>query len=207
MICIYAGATAVVVSIYIIEHPDGPEHTVPVSPTVQCVISLTLQFFFIYLLIWIMITIQQITGYNLKEHRFFAALEAARATVLFAPMLSILFVACRMRALHMTDQKGAPQAWAQDGMYMATTACFISLCMCLIVGLFMHVETDEDGNVVNKFDNIWIAIPLITLRYLTMLLMYGGICIVVVSIFLITPETANGRGSIPVVSDARDATR
>jgi len=206
MLCIYGGFTAVIVSIFLIEHPDGPEHTIPVSPAVQCVINLTLQFFTVYLLMWIMITFQELTGYNLKEMKFYAALEAARATVMFAPMLSILFVATRMRALQMTDNKGAPQAWAQDGMFMSTWATLISLVMCLVVGLFMKVEVDEDGNVVNKFESLWIAIPIITIRYLCMFLMYGGIITVVVSIFLITPETANGRGSIPVVSDAADAT-
>jgi hypothetical protein len=206
MLSIYVGFTAVIVSIFLIEHPKGPEHTIPISPTVQCVINLTLQFFFIYLLMWIMMSIQELTGYNLKEMRFYAALEAARATVMFAPMLAILFVATRMRALQMSDNKGAPQRWAQDGMYMSTWAVLISFLMCLIVGLFMKVETDEDGNVVNKFESLWVAIPIITVRYLTMLLMYGGIITVVVSAFLITPETANGRGSVPVVSDAADAT-
>merc|ERR1719321_1512277 len=126
---------------------------------------------------WIMMSIQELTGYNLKEMRFYAALEAARATVMFAPMLAILFVATRMRALQMTDNKGAPQAWAQDGMFMSTWATLIALTMCLVVGLFMKVEVDGDGNVVNKFESLWIAVPIIAIRYMCMLLMYGGITI------------------------------
>jgi len=202
MFCIYGGATAVIVSIFVIQHPDGPEHTVPVSPAVQCVINLTVQFFFVYLLLWICIAMQELTGYAFKEMRFYAGLEAARATVAFCPMLAILFVATRMRALQMTDNKGAPQSWSQDGMYMATWATLISLSMCLIMGLFIKVETDEDGNVVNKFESWAVAIPVISVRYLSMLLMYGGIVIVVVSIFMITPETANGRGSSYVPAPA-----
>ena len=34
----------------------------------------------------------------------------------FAPMLAVLFIATRMRALQMTDNKGSPQGWVQDGM-------------------------------------------------------------------------------------------
>merc|ERR1719272_1853066 len=149
----------------------------------------------VYLLMWIFIAMQELTGYQFKEMQFYAGVEAARATVMFCPMLAILFVACRMRALQMTDNKGAPQSWAQDGMFMATWATLISLSMCLISGLFMKVETDEDGNVVNKFESWALAIPFITIRYFTMLLLYAGLIVVVVSIFLITPETANGRGS------------
>jgi len=204
MLCIYGGAAAVIVSIFIIQHPDGPEHTIPVSPAVQCVINLTVQFFLVYLLLWIMITMQEVSGVEFKSMRFYAALEAARATVAFCPMLAILFVATRMRALQMTDNKGAPQAWAQDGMFLCTWATLISLCMCLIMGLFMKVEADEDGNVVNKFESWAVAIPIMSIRYFSMLLMYAGICTVVVSIFMITPETANGRGSVlPVPAPVR----
>merc|ERR1719271_1321700 len=46
------------------------------------------------------------------------AIESAKSTVQFAPMLCVLFIGTRMRALQITDNKGAPQGWAQDGMYM-----------------------------------------------------------------------------------------
>eukprot|EP00747_Dinoflagellata_sp_TGD_P162690 gnl/TRDRNA2_/TRDRNA2_180560_c0_seq1.p1 gnl/TRDRNA2_/TRDRNA2_180560_c0~~gnl/TRDRNA2_/TRDRNA2_180560_c0_seq1.p1 ORF type:complete len:591 (+),score=95.63 gnl/TRDRNA2_/TRDRNA2_180560_c0_seq1:51-1823(+) len=195
MTTLYVGVLVVIASIFLIQHPDGAEKTVPVSPAVQCVINLTVQFFIVYLMVWIMITMQQTTGVAFQEMRFYSALEAARATVAFCPMLAILFVATRLRALMMTDNKGAPQPWAQDGMFLSTWATLISLCMCLLLGLFVKVEADEDGNVVNKFEHKAIAIPIICIRYFTMLLMYTGIVIVIVSAFLLTPETANGRGS------------
>eukprot|EP00747_Dinoflagellata_sp_TGD_P181648 gnl/TRDRNA2_/TRDRNA2_35551_c0_seq1.p1 gnl/TRDRNA2_/TRDRNA2_35551_c0~~gnl/TRDRNA2_/TRDRNA2_35551_c0_seq1.p1 ORF type:complete len:574 (+),score=92.56 gnl/TRDRNA2_/TRDRNA2_35551_c0_seq1:53-1774(+) len=202
MLCIYGGVVAVIVSIFVIQHPKGPEHTIPVSPAVQCVINLTVQYFLVYLLLWIFLSMQEVSGYDFKETKFYTGMEAARTTVAFCPMLAILFVAARMRALAMTDNKGSPQAWAQDGMFMSTWATLISLCMCLITGLFMKVEVDEEGNVVNKFESWALAIPFISIRYLTMLLMYCGIVVVIISIFVITPETANGRGSTYVPKPA-----
>merc|ERR1719169_49869 len=68
------------------------------------------------------------------------------------------------------------------------------------------VETDEDGNVVNKFSNRYVGIIVTSIRYLSMLLLYGGIVMVIVGLFVMTPESANGRGSVPVVSDAVNAT-
>jgi len=200
MICIYAGFTAVIYSIFTIEHPDGPEKTPPVSPTMQCVINLTVQFFFIYLLLWIFLTLDQF-GVNLPGQTVIAdAMEAARQTVQYAPMLAILFVATRMRALQITNQKGAPQGWAQDGMYMATWAVAIQFWMCLAMMFFsVKIETDEDGNVKNKFENpigVW---TVTIIKYLGLILLYGGVITVVTSIFLITPETANGRGAMPLV--------
>merc|ERR1719482_2046741 len=156
-----------------------------------------------------MLTVSELSGgrYRMEEYALFSALNAAKATVIFAPMLSILFVTTRMYALLITDKKGAPQAWVQDGMYMATWSLLISFVMCLGTGLVMdEVETDEDGNIVNKFSNQYVAILMTILRYFTMLLLYGGIVTVVVGLFVMTPETANGRGSVPVVSEAVRAT-
>merc|ERR1719213_1392513 len=69
------------------------------------------------------------------------------------------------------------------------------------------VETDKlSGTVVNKFDNQYAAIAMTALRYFSMLLLYGGIVTVVVGLFVMTPETANGRGSVPAVSDAVNST-
>ena len=45
-----------------------------------------------------------------------SAVARWRSTVQFAPMLAVLFIATRMRALQMTDNKGSPQGWVQDGM-------------------------------------------------------------------------------------------
>merc|ERR1719502_345076 len=156
-----------------------------------------------------MLTVSEVSGgrYPLETYKFYAAIDSAKATLAFAPMLSILFVTTRMYALLITDKKGAPQAWVQDGMYMATWSLLISFLMCLATGLVMDkVETDEDGNVVNKFSNQYVAIAVTVVRYLSMLLLYGGMVMVIVGLFVMTPETANGRGSVPLVTDAVNAT-
>ena len=59
------------------------------------------------------------------------------------------------RALQITQQKGASQGWAQDGIYRATRAGAIQLWMCLVMMLFSSkIETDEDGNVKDVFENM-----------------------------------------------------
>merc|ERR1719217_1122508 len=119
----------------------------------------------------VMLTVSELSGGRipLKEYRFFGAVEASKATLAFAPMLSILFVTTRMYALLITDKKGAPQAWVQDGMYMATWSLLISFLCCLLTGFVMdEVQTDEDGNVTNKFSNKYAAIGMTVVRYFTM---------------------------------------
>ena len=56
-------------------------------------------------------------------------MENCKGIVMFCPMLSILFVGTRMLALQLTDSKGAPQGWCQDGMYMATWSLLIQFVM------------------------------------------------------------------------------
>jgi len=209
MLGFYGGVVGVIYSIFVFVAPAGPDATLPVSPTVQCVVNLASQFFFVYLVLIVCLTVSEVSGGRLplETYRFYAAVESCKSTLGFAPMLSILFVTTRMYALLITDKRGAPQAWVQDGMYMATWSLLISFLCCLITGFVMdEVQTDEDGNVVNKFSNPYVAIFMTILRYFAMLLLYGGIVTVVVGLFVMTPETANGRGSVPVVSDAVNST-
>merc|ERR1719478_800559 len=137
MLSLYTGAIAVVCSVFTIEHPDGKDLTPPLSPTMQCVLNLAFQYFLIYALLWIFITVEDFmpasTAYLDSAKQ---AIESAKATVQFAPMLAVLFIATRMRALQMTDNKGAPQGWVQDGMYLATWSILIQFMMCLIMPFF-----------------------------------------------------------------------
>merc|ERR1719316_2336307 len=59
LFALYGGFTAVIVSVFIIEHPTDVSLTPPISPAMQCVMNLTVQYFFIYLCLWICITAQQ----------------------------------------------------------------------------------------------------------------------------------------------------
>jgi len=201
MLCVYIGFTMVCVSVFLIEHPNGPEYTPSVSPTMQCVLNLTCQFFTVYLLLWIFITVREHTGTEfgvIKE-----SVEAAKATVQFCPMLSILFVGTRMRALQISNNKGAPQGWAQDGMYLCTWAIFIQFSLCLVIPIFTGTaaKCDDDGNVIWKPKNEIALYVAVGLKWVTWLMLYGGIITVITSVFLITKETANGRGSIPLAGD------
>jgi len=202
-ISIYVGFTCVIYSIFTIQHPQGPQYTPPISVTMQCVINLTVQFFTVYLGLWIAQTVKDFLNYDLP--RLTELMLDAQATVAFCPMLAILFVGTRMRALLITNNKGAPQGWVQDGMYMATWAVLIQFLMVLAVGIASggRVECDEDGTPKwepsNKF-LVWIAL---VLKWLTFIFLYGGVIAVIVGVYTMTPETANGRGSVPLVGDGK----
>jgi len=200
MLSIYAGATAVVCSVFTQEHPDGKEHTPSVSPTMHCVINFSFQYFFIYMLVWVFYTIEHFSGWD-GLARAKDAVESAKATVQFAPMLCVLFIATRMRALQITQQQGAPQKYVQDGMYLATWSVIIQFTMCLamplLTGLKYKADSLDGEKVENpKLENYYGAMTVTILRYLAMIFMLGGMTTVITGVFLMTPENANGRGSI-----------
>jgi hypothetical protein len=114
-----------------------------------------------------------------------------------------------MRALQMTDNKGAPQGWVQDGMYLATWSIMIQFMMCLIMPFFTgHKYTPDtlDGSGDKAAKEVDLGNPLgrwvVTfVRYSALLALMGGVATVATGVLMMTPETANGRGAIPVIAD------
>merc|ERR1719267_388979 len=213
MISIYLGVSAVIWSVFAIEHPKGKQYTPPISVTMQCVINLTVQFFIVYIFLWIAITVKELTGW--EWHFITNTMENAKGTIAFCPMLAILFVGTRMRALQITNNKGAPQGWAQDGMYMATWAILLQFLMVLLIplctlvmeGKAVHPELDEDGNVKWEPSGKIALICVQVVRWLGFILLYAGAITVMVGAMTMTPETANGRGSVPLVGQTPFAGR
>merc|ERR1719451_222246 len=88
-------------------------------------------------------------------------------------------------------------------MYLATWSLFLQFWMVVLAAAYTgeKAKTDEDGNVVWKPNNIYAFYAVQTIRWFSILALWGGVIAVIVSVFTITPETANGRGAIPLVSD------
>merc|ERR1719235_3007161 len=201
LLALYGGFSAVIYSVFVIEHPTDVSLTPPISPAMSCVMNLTVQYFFIYLMLFICITVKQFTHGNVPcLNVAIGVFEAGQKTVMFAPMLSILFIATRMRALQLgkaTDgtipPEAGPPGYAQDAMFLCTWAVLVQVCMALLVCLLTcggRPQMDDDGNVMKpEGGNFIVGIVLDIIKYLSMIAMYGGIVTIIVAIFLMTPET------------------
>merc|ERR1719420_2613323 len=102
--------------------------------------NLTVQYFTVYLALFICITIKQFAPGLTVMDFLIGIFEAAQKTVMFAPMLSMLFVAARMRALQLTKAtdgtippQAGPQPWAQQGMFLATWSVLVQVIMTVVV--------------------------------------------------------------------------
>merc|ERR1719327_522027 len=64
-------------------------------------------------------------------------------------------------------------------------------------------QCDEDGNVTWRPKHVIGFYIVETIRWLAFFLMYGGVITVIVGVYTMTPETANGRGAVPLVGDGK----
>lgn len=189
LLALYGGFTVVIISVLIIEAPHGMP-TPPVSPAMQCVMNLTCQYFAVYMMFFMAQTFSQLTGRANK--RVMDTLSAATKSVIFCPMLSILFVGARMRALQLSQQKGSPQCHAQDAMFLATYATLAQLLMTLLLGVVSPAPIADDGNgsptVSGGSKALMIAVECV--KWFGLIGIYGGAMTVVSSVLTITPQTA-----------------
>merc|ERR1719426_298527 len=108
----------------------------PMAPAVGATVTLTIMFFVVYCGVAVLRTIAQLTGS--RNAKIEGVLLASSSTMNFAPMLSILFLAARMRALQMDSVNGAPQSWAQSCFYMCAYAlmfqCIFAIAVPIVMG-------------------------------------------------------------------------
>jgi len=215
LLALYGGFTAVMVSVFIIEHPTDVSLTPPISPAMSCVMNLTVQYFTVYLGLFICITIKQFSPPDCELLSVLVAIfQAGVQTVMFAPMLSMLFIGCRMRALQLSKASdgtippsAGPPLYAQHGMFLATWSVLVQVIMALVVSLVTcggKPEMDDDGCVKRPAgSNMIVGIVLDVIRYLSLIAMYGGVVAVMVAVFMMTPEVlppyANRGGLVPGV--------
>merc|ERR1719440_1568319 len=180
----------------------------PVSTALKCVINLTVQYMGIYTACAIIRVVADFQGVNANSWTVYEALVQAQLTVNYAPMLAIMFLACRMRVLWLTLQKGNPPIWVQAWMYACTFSVLALTLIALVVPLVTgeKVKLNERGDIDEEsrpFKNKMAATCFTVLKYLIMIGLYvGAICIIYGTYTYKPPKGAWPGGKIPPVSPA-----
>merc|ERR1719258_734814 len=200
MLGLYAGALVIVYGIITFEPPKGTwpgDKIPPVSPAVQCVMILSCQFFVVYGLIQVSATCKQF-GQNLFGDTFDKAMKTATLSMFFAPMLGILFIGARMRALQMDPVNGAPQKWAQNCFFMCTYALLVQTCLTIAIpvvlgGTAKKVEPTAERPYVTEGEieyeitsmGAGVATVLSIVKYAILICIYVGFSCVIYSVLTI----------------------
>merc|ERR1719281_2031432 len=194
MLMLYGGMATVCVGVFMMEGPkeiwgDKPP---PVSPAVGCTIDLTIQFFAVYLALAIVKTVMQLSGTSETLLKLEGLLTLAKYTVNFAPMLCILFVGARMRALQIDPKHGNPQKWAQNCFYLCTYSVMAQTMLVILMPFTTKCECKQgasEGDVTFVMENKTLGIVMTVVRYVCLVALYAGFTAVMVSVFLIEHPT------------------
>merc|ERR1719191_2677689 len=96
----------------------------------------------------------------------------------FAPMLSVLFIGGRMRALQMDRINGKPQAWAQNCFYACTYGvmlqCILAIAVPLVMGGKVKKGDKAVGDVEYTVQNQICGFILEVCRWIVMIGVYLG---------------------------------
>merc|ERR1719217_980463 len=131
----------------------------PVSTSMQCVISLTIQYFLVYTGLALGRTAAKSFGVDYGKTPILEILKTATYTVSYAPMLAILFLACRMRVTWLTQGKGNPPEYVQAAMYCATYAVLAMTLCAVAIPIFtgkvigVNEKTGDIDDDVQPFSN------------------------------------------------------
>merc|ERR1719352_2238724 len=164
-----------------------------VTVAMQCVVSLTIQVMLIYTALALCRMAADAFGLKYDNLPIQKILQTATLTVAFAPMLAILFLAYRMRVTQLTKGKGNPPEWAQICMYFCTYAVLLMTLIVCVVPLFtgetfgVDPKTGDIPADAQPFKNQMCAIAFTVLKYLILIMLYGGALAVVYAIITFVP--------------------
>merc|ERR1719456_1207962 len=166
----------------------------------KCVISLTILYMLVYTALALCRTAADIFKIKYENLPIQDILKTACLTVSFAPMLAILFLACRMRVTWLTQGKGNPPEYVQAAMYCATYSVLaMTLCVCVIpifTGKVMSVDpkTGQLDDDYKPFSNQIVAICFTVLKFLILLGLYVGAIVVCYGIITFEPPKGTWPG-------------
>merc|ERR1719482_1377524 len=144
MIGVYVGAVCIIYGTYTYVPPKGSwpgDKIPPVSPAVECTMILTSMYFIVYAGIQAGKTLQSFSG--IDSSKLTGALQGAICTMFFAPMMAVLFIGVRMRAMQMDPINVPIQKWAQNWFYACTYAVMVQCILAIVVPLILGGSVKE----------------------------------------------------------------
>ena len=168
------------------------DSTLPkVSPALQGVMGLNMQYFVIYTLLAIDQTGNQFTNNaHLGMHNI---LETACTTVTYAAMLNVFFLAALTHAIKITQDKAKkykiPQLWTRISMFSCVNAVPAQVIIVLVIPVLkyeLEVSTDEHENldVSHVASGRIVAMILSAAHFDIMLMLYDGFITVIGAVFM-----------------------
>lgn len=181
------------------------------SPVIDAEMILTASYFVTLGAESVVLFLTDVLGWSLPT--FCDLLMSASMATQICPIISILFVALRMRAFQITDAQGVEQVWAKGIWYCVVVACCLQTLCCAVLPSFTRQYTEDrlatrtttEDAYLDEHQPLFGAFSITCVRFMTLLGIHGGAILLIVAIFNINPHTASMGSetvSVDVVVDA-----
>jgi len=187
---VYCGLIPVVYGMSVMTGADGlASH--PLSSTTSAVLQLAALYFVVHILQWCTFVWEDLTDTSFPDTK--AIVLAADVSVRLCPLISILFIACRLRALQLSHQLGSPQIWAQQAMFMSVFAMLVQMLSCIILPILLGSPAAVDGDGCADWDvkPLLLAYVVTVMKYIALFCLHGGAIMVSIAIFTMSPDTTD----------------
>mmetsp|Transcript_41973 Transcript_41973/g.96373 ORF Transcript_41973/g.96373 Transcript_41973/m.96373 type:complete len:551 (-) Transcript_41973:40-1692(-) len=170
-----------------------PTHALT-PPSVLCTANLTVQYFAVNFLLFLAVIASR-SSRRSSWSKLVGVLRLAVNSMFFAPMLCLLFIGARLRALQVDPSTGTPQPWAVIFFYVATysmlaqTIAIIAIPLCPACDARRGTDLME-GDVelaISGLDPEPSGLIAALLRYVPTLLLGVSVIAVMISSFTIAP--------------------
>ncbi|CAE7535700.1 unnamed protein product [Symbiodinium natans] len=172
--CIYVGTVVVLFSVAVMESKGmspASAASPPLSTAMQCVMTLTV----VYYLANLALLVGNFLRHTLGAWATNSA-GAVQRSLAFAPMLCVMMIGCRLRAMQIGVRD--PPYWAQCSMMVATAAVVIQVKCSLVAESELMTEQLIDRDIATK-----VAVLLIlALRYVASAILFLSVAALMVSV-------------------------
>lgn len=151
-------------------------------------------YFSAYLVLWAAITARQLSEGGFA--RTIRVLSVAKDTVVFCPMLAVLFLESFVRAHSIENkynQPGEPQSYVQDFMFIGAFALGAQLIMVCLAGFASTPRRDQMGAATQ--DKTGLSPAFLFGFHLAMAVLYLSVIMVVYGLFTINSGNADSSGA------------
>lgn len=174
--------------------------TMPVSTTMKCIVGLTGLYFAVFAMKLILETLNEVGELDRATEE--KAMALAKDTVFFVPMLCVLFLATRLRAIELsqgrTEEFELPPWWVKQAMIICSWA--VSLTTLLVVFAAFYWGENWEAVARNESASFGRRFCIVVKSFFSMHL-YAGFTVVCVGVVSMkAPEELWGDGVAPKVS-------
>lgn len=180
---------------------------VPRSPSVSCTAGLAVQFFLVQLLLSCAAASSP-GGRSGCGPKIIRVLRLAAHTVFFAPMLCVLFIGARLRAMEVDRELGMPQPWAQDAFYACSYALLLQTSMVVLVPLLPGGDSRRGEGLMGGDVEVVLAqhehgacrLLFALLRFAPGLALFGSVAVVIASILTLRSPGGAATPALPATT-------